>query len=139
MTLSLIGRLSAILSISQRLRLNGTLRPVMKLSLKTGLYQPSVSFSSLLREKLAALCKLLRIEEARIIVEKRAECSPPFRLSAHLVVPGPDIVVESADHTLRAALHKLDDLLHLRIQKMRLKQIQKISGRCQKTSPRMCP
>lgn len=111
----------------------------MKLSLKTGLYQPSVSFSAQLRDKLAVLCKLLKIDEARIIVEKRSECSPPFRLCAHLVVPGPDIVVESVDHTLKAALHKLDDLLHSRIGKMRLKQIQKISGRCQRTSPRMCP
>ena len=111
----------------------------MKLSLQSGLYQPSVTFSTQLRDKLAALCKLLRIDEARIVVEKRAESSPAFRLSAHLVVPGPDIVVESVDHTLRAALQKLDDLLLARIEKKRLKQTQRISGRCLRTSPRVCP
>jgi ribosome-associated translation inhibitor RaiA len=110
----------------------------MKLSLKTSLYQPSVSFSAQLRDKLAALCKLLKIDEARIVVEKRAECSPQFRLSAHLVIPGPDIVVESADHTLRAALEKLDDLLHSQVARKRIKRNQRISGRCLKTSPRVC-
>jgi hypothetical protein len=110
----------------------------MKLSLKSNLNQPSVKFSTQLREKLAALGKLLRIDEARIVVEKRAECSPAFRLSAHLVIPGPDIVVESVDHTLRAALHKLDGMLFARIEKKRLKQSQKILGRWQRTSPRVC-
>jgi hypothetical protein len=38
-----------------------------------------------------------------------------FRLSAHLVLPGPDIMVESMDHTLKAALQKLDELLLARI------------------------
>ena len=117
----------------------GKLRGVMKLSLKSNLNQPSLKFSSQLREKLAALGKLLRIEEARIVVEKRVECSPAFRLSAHLVIPGPDIMVEAVDHTLRAALQKLDGLLFSRIEKKRFKQTHKILGRCQRTSPRVCP
>ena len=110
----------------------------MKLSLKTSLYQPSVSFSAQLRDKLTALRKLLKIDEARIVVEKRAECSPQFRISAHLVIPGPDIIVESADHTLRAALEKLDGLLHARVERKKLKRQQRISERCLKTSPRVC-
>ena len=111
----------------------------MKLHLTSGLYQPSAAFSTQLGDTLAALCKLLRIDEARVVVEKRSDGSPAFRLSAHLVVPGPDIVVESVDHTLRAALQKLDDLLLARIERKRLKQTQRISGRYQRTSPRVCP
>ena len=110
----------------------------MKLSFKTSLYQPSGSFYAQLRDKLAALCKIMKIDEAKILVEKRAEYSPPYRLSAHLVIPGPDIMVESTDYTLRAALHKLEGLLYSRIEKKKLKQMHRSSGRCQKTSPRVC-
>lgn len=110
----------------------------MKLSLKTSLYQPAGSFYAQLKDKLSALCKMMKIDEARIVVEKRAELSPRFRLSAHLVIPGPDILVESSDHTLGAALRKLEGLLYSRIEKKKLKQLHRSSGRCQKTSHRVC-
>jgi ribosome-associated translation inhibitor RaiA len=32
--------------------------------------------------------------------------SPPFTASFHLVTPGPDVIVKSTDHTLRAAILK---------------------------------
>ena len=42
-------------------------------------------------------------------LERRHEGSPPFRVSVHLVTPGPDVFAESCDHTLHAAIGKVMD------------------------------
>ena len=81
----------------------------MKLILQHRLHQPSPSFTALLEQEFAALSGRLRIDEARVLVERLPDASPPFRISAHLVTPGPDVSAEATDHTLRAALHKLLD------------------------------
>lgn len=65
-------------------------------------------------ERLQGLLPLLRIDEARIRLEYRHEASPAYHASAHLVVPGPDVHVETVDHTPRTALAKLIALLRLR-------------------------
>jgi hypothetical protein len=53
------------------------------------------------------LLPLIDIEEARIRLEYRAEASPRYHASAHLVIPGPDVRAEVVDHTARTALEKL--------------------------------
>ncbi len=50
-----------------------------------------------------------------MFVERRLEGSPAFRVSAHLVTPGPDVSTEAVDHTLRAALEKVITQLETRI------------------------
>lgn len=87
----------------------------MKLILKHSHHQPSPAFAALLRQQLAALGKDLRIDEARVFIEHRREASPPFRVAAHLVTPGPDVFAEAVDHTLRAALQKTIEGLEGRI------------------------
>jgi ribosome-associated translation inhibitor RaiA len=66
----------------------------------------SKPFSRLVRQQLEELKKSLRIDEARVLLERRPEASPPFRVTAHLVTPGPDVFGEAQDHTLAAALRK---------------------------------
>ena len=75
----------------------------------------------------------MRIDEARVLVERQPGISPPFRISAHLVTPGPDVMAEGKDHTLRAALGKLlrsisDKITHRAGRKARRIRSQ-ISGR----------
>ncbi len=93
----------------------------MKLILQHRFHQPSDSFTALVESELAALGTQRRIAEARILVERQKDKSPPFRISAHLVTPGPDVMAEASDHTLRAALTKLvrslQDTLSQRAQK----------------------
>ncbi len=79
----------------------------MKLILNHLHHQPSPSLASLIRQRLESLREALRIDEARVLVENRHDASPPFRISAHLVTPGPDVFAEAVDHTLRAALDKI--------------------------------
>lgn len=63
---------------------------------------------------LRGLLPLIRIDEARIRLEYRQEASPAYRATAHLVIPGPDVRVETVDHTARTALGKLLVMLRAR-------------------------
>jgi ribosome-associated translation inhibitor RaiA len=98
----------------------------MKLTLKHQSHQSSPSFAALIKERIGFLAKVLRIDEARTLVERRTESSPPFRLAAQLVTPGPDVFAEAADHTLRAALHKLVKQLKGRIEHRRQKRAKRL-------------
>ena len=86
----------------------------MKLHIQQVAHDVSPAFKDLLCERLGSLAQSLKIDEARIRIE-RHESSPPFRMAAHLVTPGPDVMAEAVDHTLRAALQKLIDALRERI------------------------
>ena len=105
----------------------------MKLILQHRLHQPSDSFTALVESELTALGTQLRIDEARILVERQQDKSPPFRISAHLVTPGPDVMAEATDHTLRAALTKLirslQDVLSHRAQRRNRKDRSRVSSR----------
>lgn len=79
----------------------------MKLTLQHRHDAPTAAFTDLVRTELTAVASGLRIDEAKITVERQREASPPIRISAHLVTPGPDVMAEAQDHTLRAALTKL--------------------------------
>jgi ribosome-associated translation inhibitor RaiA len=61
---------------------------------------------ALVEERILALHERLRIDEASVRLEHQGHLSPPFRVSVHLVIPGPDVLVESRGHTLRAAIDK---------------------------------
>jgi hypothetical protein len=78
----------------------------MQILLKNLNHSPSDSLLELLEKELEALLPDLRIDEARVLFERLADVSPPFRVAIHLVTPGPDVMVETTDHTLRAALLK---------------------------------
>jgi len=60
-----------------------------------------------IEDGLFALLPFVRIDEAHVRLEYRAEASPAYRASAHLVVPGPDLRVEAVDHTVRTAFGKV--------------------------------
>ena len=63
----------------------------MKITIKHLHHTPSPSLVTLIGQHLGEIAKTRQIDEARIVVEQRLEASPPFRISAHLVTPGPDI------------------------------------------------
>lgn len=78
----------------------------MKLTLTNIHHAPSTALIEMLETGLNSLQPDLQIDEARVRIEHRADESPPFHLAIHLVTPGPDILVEATDHTLRAAILK---------------------------------
>ncbi|MGA7214193.1 MAG: HPF/RaiA family ribosome-associated protein [Terrimicrobiaceae bacterium] len=106
----------------------------MKIILKHLHHTPSDSLTATIEQQLKELGKTRQIDEARVVIERRLEASPPFSVSAHLVTPGPDVFAEAADHTLRAALQKTMDQLTENIGQRHLKSARR-SRNNQKTSP----
>jgi hypothetical protein len=78
----------------------------MKLTLSHRNHAPSKSIIEMLENELKSLLPGLQIDEARVHLERSLTDSPPFSASFHLVTPGPDIIVSSKEHTLRAAVLK---------------------------------
>jgi ribosome-associated translation inhibitor RaiA len=78
----------------------------MKLTLTHRNHAPSKSIVEMIDKELKSLQPDLRIDEARVHLERSLTDSPSFNASFHLVTPGPDVIVRSKDHTLRAAILK---------------------------------
>lgn len=78
----------------------------MKLTLTHRNHPPSKSIVEMIHKELKSLEPDLQIDEARVHLERSLTDSPPFNASFHLVTPGPDVIVKSNDHTLRAAILK---------------------------------
>ncbi len=78
----------------------------MKLTLRHRNHTPSKSIVEMIETELKALIPSLQIDEARVRLERSLTDSPAFSASFHLVTPGPDVIVSSSDHTLRAAILK---------------------------------
>ncbi len=97
----------------------------MKIILKHLHHIPSRSLTALIQKQLEDIGRTRQIDEARVTVERRLEASPPFRVSAHLVTPGPDVCAAANDHTFRAALQKTMAQLTACIGHRQLKSVQR--------------
>lgn len=90
----------------------------MKLTVQHHHVRSSDELDSLIENRILALQPRLHIEEALVRLECRFQESPAFAVRVQLVVPGPDLLVEGRDHTLKAAFAKvmqqLDEQIALR-------------------------
>jgi len=96
----------------------------MKLTLTHRNHIPSKSIIEMIDKELKSLEPDLQIDEARVHLERSLTDSPPFTASFHLVTPGPDVIVTSTDHTLRAAILKAaqriaDKIAHRQVKRAR--------------------
>ena len=94
----------------------------MKLTLTHRNHAPSKSIVEMIEKELESLKPELQIDEARVHLERSLTDSPPFSCSFHLVTPGPDVIVQSSDHTLRAALLKAFGAIRDKIEHRKLKR-----------------
>ena len=97
----------------------------MKLTLTHRNHAPSTSIVEMIQKELKSLLPDLQIDEARVRLERSLTASPPFSVSFHLVTPGPDVIVKSSDHTLRAAILKAFDRIANKIGHRRAKRVQR--------------
>ncbi|MBC8125717.1 MAG: HPF/RaiA family ribosome-associated protein [Gloeobacteraceae cyanobacterium ES-bin-144] len=96
----------------------------MKLKVTHRNHAPSKSIVEMIEKQLTSLLPDLQIDEARVHLERSLTDSPPFKASFHLVAPGPDVIVSSSDHTLRAAILKAFDRIAEKIGHRRTKRDQ---------------
>lgn len=83
----------------------------------------------ILRREIEALARLRQIDEARVSVTREDETSPPFRVRAHLVTPGPDVFAEARDHTVAAALAKVKKQLSAAIRFRAGRRLGRLKGK----------
>jgi ribosome-associated translation inhibitor RaiA len=90
----------------------------------------------LIEESLDALRALIPISAARVVLEQQHNTTPPYRVFAHLAVPGPDIHAAARDHTLLAAWRKLDRNLRKQFQRRTAQQQLRLKdrGQCRATA-----
>ena len=69
------------------------------------------SLDAIVENRLVALSERLRIDDATVVIERRVEASPPYRVHLHISVPGPDLHTEQVDHTpVQALVRALKDI-----------------------------
>ena len=73
------------------------------------------SLDSLVENRLVALSERLRIDDATVVIERRAEASPPYRVHLHISVPGPDLHTDQVDNTPVQALTRALKEIELKI------------------------
>ena len=100
-------------------------QPIMKLTLTHRNHAPSKSIIEMIDKELKSIQPDLQIDEARVHLERSLTDSPPFNASFHLVTPGPDVIVKSNDHTLRAAILKAFQRIGAKIGHRKVKRVQR--------------
>jgi len=78
----------------------------MRLNLQHFSIQSTNALDSWIEQQILALGRLRHIDEANIRLACHRDASPAYHVRVHLVTPGPDVIAESHDHTLRAAVGK---------------------------------
>ena len=71
----------------------------MKLTIRNINLPMGSSLDSLVENRLVVLSERLRIDDASVVIERRAEATPPYRVHLHISVPGPDLHTEQLDNT----------------------------------------
>jgi ribosome-associated translation inhibitor RaiA len=76
------------------------------------------SLDSLVENHLTALSQQVHIDEAKVVIERRIEASPPYRVHLHIAVPGPDLHTERVAFTpiqaLTLALKEIESKIQAR-------------------------
>lgn len=98
----------------------------MKLNLQHFSIRSTDALDSWIERELFALAQLRRIDAAHIRLARHSETSPAFSVRVHLETPGPDIVAEGSDHTIRAAAAKVFVELRERISSREEKRWQRV-------------
>ena len=108
----------------------------MKLTLQHHSLRSTDELDSLIEERILALEPRLRIDEASVSLECRRGASPPFSARIHLVTPGPDVVAESRDHTIHAAVLKAIAEIEFRLHHRESKRVQRAKNNLQAPAAR---
>jgi hypothetical protein len=114
--------LSIIQSLFALLYVCATNQPTMKFTFTHHHHSPSKSILDMIEAKMHSLLPDLKIDEARVSLDRSLTESPPYSASFHLVTPGPDVIVSSSDHTLRAAVLKAFKLIDEKIEQRQTKR-----------------
>ncbi len=103
----------------------------MKLTVQHHHLRSSDELDSLIENHILALQPRVQIEEANIRLECRFQDSPAFCVRIHLLTPGPDLVAESRDHSIRAAVIKAMAALEKKLGRRSLRRLRRARAKFQ--------
>lgn len=103
----------------------------MKINIQHSHVRSTDELDSLVEGRIMALQSKLVIEEANVRLEHQHEASPPFKVSVHLVTPGPDVFADGCDHTMRAAVAKAMGGLEAQISSRAQKRLRRMKDNLQ--------
>ena len=83
----------------------------MKFILNHRWLRPDERLTAQVKQKLSRLARLVRIETAEIVLERKPHSVPPYTAKVRLAVPGPDIYSEERHYTLEASIRSALDKL----------------------------
>ena len=90
----------------------------MQLTINTLNLPVGRSLDSLVENHLKVLSQQVHIDDAKVVIERRIEASPPYRVHLHISVPGPDLHTERVAFTpiqaLTLALKEIESKLQAR-------------------------
>lgn len=86
------------------------------------------TIDSWVKGQIRALGESRQIDEANVRLARLHEASPAYQVHVHLVTPGPDVFVESRDHTLRAAFNKAVAQLREQISSRAARRLQRLKS-----------
>ncbi len=109
----------------------------MKLTIRNHTFRAAHTLDSLIETRLLALAGRVRIDDATVLVEHRADASPPFRVEIHVAVPGPDLRTERIDNTPVQAFTRAVEDIENRLRERSLKRLGRSSSRAHRTSRHM--
>ena len=105
----------------------------MKVMFKQLAQKPDPVLAEYVHARLAEIGELIAIEAAHIQLRKNPS-HPPFRATAHLEVPGPDLRAEELAYTQRAALDRVLVNLTDQVRLRKMKRLVRCKGRSLRAS-----
>ncbi len=93
----------------------------MKLTIQNRNIATISTLDSLIETRLQLLGNRVRIDQATVVLERRPEASPAYRVHLHVAVPGPDLKAVRVDNTpfqaFTRALSEIEEVLRERERK----------------------
>ena len=84
------------------------------------------ALDSWVENQILSLGRARHIDQANVRLICRRDASRAYSVHVHLVTPGPDVIAECSDHTLRAAVTKVMHALRQQIERRAAKPLQKL-------------
>jgi ribosome-associated translation inhibitor RaiA len=107
---------------------------LMKLTIRNLNLAHKDTLDAFITNRLVALCERVRIDDAQVLLERRSELRPPFRISLHVAVPGPDLHAEHVANTPLQAFTAAFEMIEKRLRLRALNRIGQTNRRDQRTA-----
>jgi ribosome-associated translation inhibitor RaiA len=106
----------------------------MKLTIRNQNLALKDNLDAFITNRLLTLSERVRIDDAQVVLERRVEQRPHFRIALHVAVPGPDLHAEHVASTPMQAFTAAFEMIERRLRLRALNRIGQTRKREQRTA-----